>query len=105
MDLVQNLTASGGGDCKEHAVYGMERVYALSPLPHSPLYLFTDAGDKNTNVHHMQILRNAAITNFKTPINFFLSMEGEFMHLERLNFFLSVSEQRHKGANRFRKIP
>ena len=83
VNLLRNLKALDGGDCKESTIDGMKQAL-VAIQEASPMYVFTDAGAKDATDEEIESL--LLMSDFaQTSINFFL-FEG--ICLELLSKFL-----------------
>ncbi|XP_062516237.1 von Willebrand factor A domain-containing protein 7-like [Corticium candelabrum] len=64
---LDNLRANGGGDCPELAMSGLQ-LALINCLPGSPIYVFTDAGPKDSD---LKATIFSLIDTRKSQVNFF----------------------------------
>ena len=67
LNHLDNLRASGGGDCPELAMSGLQ-LALINCLPGSPIYVFTDAGPKDSG---LKATIFSLIDSRKSQVNFF----------------------------------
>ena len=72
---IQNLVASGGGDCPELSFTGMIGALKAGPKLGSPMFVFTDAGASDDSPTNKQQLKDTA-AQYSTTINFFTNLAG-----------------------------
>ena len=70
VEAIQALTASGGGDCPELTFEGMLHALYNTPLPKSPMYVFTDADAKDATEDRIQAMEKLT-EGYQTTVNFF----------------------------------
>ncbi len=74
--MLRQLRATGGGDCEELTIEGINNIFSASVQYQSPIYVFTDAGAKDATPDNIEALKVMA-EGFQTAINFFLSNAGK----------------------------